>query len=67
MSRSDRDLKRVFVKTYGCQMNVYDSERMTDALAPAGYVAVDSAELAKWPTQCPLGSRWESKSRRAVS
>lgn len=29
--------KKVFVKTYGCQMNVYDSTRMTDALAPEGY------------------------------
>jgi tRNA-2-methylthio-N6-dimethylallyladenosine synthase len=28
---------RVFVKTYGCQMNVYDSERMRDVLAPLGY------------------------------
>jgi tRNA-2-methylthio-N6-dimethylallyladenosine synthase len=30
-------LKKVFVKTYGCQMNVYDSERMRDVLEPLGY------------------------------
>jgi len=29
--------KKVFVKTYGCQMNVYDSERMRDVLAPLGF------------------------------
>ena len=31
--------KRVFIKTYGCQMNVYDSGRMADLLAPHGFVA----------------------------
>lgn len=29
--------KKVFIKTYGCQMNVYDSERMRDVLGPLGY------------------------------
>jgi tRNA-2-methylthio-N6-dimethylallyladenosine synthase len=38
--------KKVFVKTYGCQMNVYDSQRMTDALAAEGYVASETAEDA---------------------
>ncbi len=33
--------KRLFIKTYGCQMNVYDSSRMADVLAPLGYEAVD--------------------------
>ena len=29
--------RKLFVKSYGCQMNVYDSHRMADALAPEGY------------------------------
>lgn len=29
--------KRLYIKTYGCQMNVYDSERMKDVLTPLGY------------------------------
>ncbi|MEO1150105.1 MAG: tRNA (N6-isopentenyl adenosine(37)-C2)-methylthiotransferase MiaB [Pseudomonadota bacterium] len=38
--------KSVFVKTYGCQMNVYDSERMTGLLKPLGYEAVNKPEGA---------------------
>jgi tRNA-2-methylthio-N6-dimethylallyladenosine synthase len=33
----DAAAKKVFVKTFGCQMNVYDSERMTELLGPTGY------------------------------
>jgi tRNA-2-methylthio-N6-dimethylallyladenosine synthase len=36
--------KKVFVRTFGCQMNVYDSERMIEALAPAGFT--ETSELA---------------------
>jgi tRNA-2-methylthio-N6-dimethylallyladenosine synthase len=38
--------RKVLVKTFGCQMNVYDSERMGEALAADGYVATDTAEDA---------------------
>jgi tRNA-2-methylthio-N6-dimethylallyladenosine synthase len=38
--------KTLFIKTYGCQMNVYDSSRMADVLAPLGYRSVDRAEAA---------------------
>ena len=38
--------KKLFVKTYGCQMNVYDTERMTESLQAAGYNSPDSAETA---------------------
>jgi len=37
--------KKLFIKTYGCQMNVYDSARMADVLAPSGYrLAAAAAE-----------------------
>ncbi len=38
--------KRLFIKTYGCQMNVYDSARMADVLAPLGYAPGDDPEGA---------------------
>ena len=38
--------KRVHIKSYGCQMNVYDSERMGEALASFGYRATDDAANA---------------------
>lgn len=38
--------KKLFIKTWGCQMNVYDSERMADVLAPVGYGPAKSAREA---------------------
>ncbi len=38
--------RKVFIKTYGCQMNVYDSERMEDALSGEGFVQTNSMEEA---------------------
>ncbi|MBI4185181.1 MAG: tRNA (N6-isopentenyl adenosine(37)-C2)-methylthiotransferase MiaB [Proteobacteria bacterium] len=38
--------KRLFIKTYGCQMNVYDSARMADVLAPLGYAPACEAAAA---------------------
>lgn len=38
--------KRLFIETYGCQMNVYDSERMRDVLSPLGYAMTDRPDEA---------------------
>jgi tRNA-2-methylthio-N6-dimethylallyladenosine synthase len=41
-----RRVKKVHIKSYGCQMNVYDSQRMGDLLGPLGYEAVAGPEDA---------------------
>ena len=47
-SQVDDRKRKVFVKSYGCQMNVYDATRMTDVLAKEGYeetAVMESADL----------------------
>jgi tRNA-2-methylthio-N6-dimethylallyladenosine synthase len=52
MSKANTDenpQRRLFIRTYGCQMNVYDSARIADLLAPLGYAmteTMDDADLA---------------------
>jgi tRNA-2-methylthio-N6-dimethylallyladenosine synthase len=44
--RDGSNSRKVFIKTYGCQMNVYDSTRMSDALARDGYEPTEVMEEA---------------------
>jgi len=39
-------MKKLYIKTYGCQMNVYDSDRMQDLMENVGYETIDSPEGA---------------------
>src|SRR5262249_29137645 len=38
--------RKLFIKSFGCQMNVYDSQRMADAMAREGYAETSSPEDA---------------------
>lgn len=40
---NQKQRKKLFIKTYGCQMNVYDSQRMADLLSSRGYQLTDQA------------------------
>ncbi len=41
-----QNTKKLYIKTWGCQMNVYDSNRMADILSPMGYRPVETPEDA---------------------
>lgn len=45
-TQNAQNTKGLFIKTWGCQMNVYDSQRMADILSPFGYKTVDTPEEA---------------------
>ncbi|HVJ55101.1 MAG TPA: tRNA (N6-isopentenyl adenosine(37)-C2)-methylthiotransferase MiaB [Aliidongia sp.] len=55
--------KKLYIKTYGCQMNVYDSDRMADVLAPLGFAqaeAPDGADMVIFNT-CHIREKAEDK------
>ena len=41
-----KKIKKIYIKTYGCQMNVYDSDRMSDLMTGIGYENIDTPEEA---------------------
>ncbi len=41
------EARKLHVKSYGCQMNAYDSQRMADLLAERGFVETAAAETAE--------------------
>ena len=55
--------KKLYIKTYGCQMNVYDSSRMADVLAPLGYAPSDTPDGADMVilNTCHIRERAEEK------
>lgn len=63
MTKTERPHRKLHVVTHGCQMNVYDSARMTDLLRPLGYEVVDAPEGADMVilNTCHIRERAEEK------
>ncbi|GAN79907.1 tRNA (N6-isopentenyl adenosine(37)-C2)-methylthiotransferase MiaB [Acidocella aminolytica] len=63
MTTTDRTPRKLHVVTHGCQMNVYDSARMTDLLRPLGYETVAAPEGADMViiNTCHIRERAEEK------
>src|ERR1700746_2641320 len=62
-SQSMSKARKVHVKSFGCQMNVYDSHRMADTLAPAGFIEtarIEDADLIVLNT-CPIHEKAHEK------
>jgi tRNA-2-methylthio-N6-dimethylallyladenosine synthase len=78
MTQEALDHKKLFIKTYGCQMNVYDSIKMGDLLKPHGFLLSEDAndadlvilntchirEKAAEKVYCELGRIREQKEKR---
>ena len=63
MTTTDRKTRKLHVVTHGCQMNIYDSARMTDLLRPLGYATVETPENADMVilNTCHIRERAEEK------
>jgi tRNA-2-methylthio-N6-dimethylallyladenosine synthase len=44
--KNTAEKKKLYIKTWGCQMNVYDAARMVDILLPLGYAQVEEPDDA---------------------
>ncbi len=45
---NNKSMKGLYIKTYGCQMNVYDSVLMENIIKPLGFNVVNDAEKLIW-------------------
>ncbi len=68
MQKATPDKKSYFIKTFGCQMNMHDSDRMAALLSERGYEAAKEAELADLVifNTCSIRDKSEQKAYSAM-